>query len=448
MMDQTGSDSHLLDQDARDLGKEAILLTNRTHLEQRCELLQVDQDDLFAKARVYSDTLSRLRAKGMFQYGIPIESRPGPTVTMTIAGESRSMVMLASNDYLNLSTEPRVHAAIVGALAEYGVSAGSSRAATGYSSLHESLEADLARRYRKEAAILFPTGFDAIAGPMIALCTKRDRVLIDGSSHASILDGAHASGATVRVFPHNSVEALRETLDRTRKRVDKGGLLVVVEGAYSMDGDIARLPEIAGLCREFSARLMVDEAHAIGVYGSRGLGVTEHFALEQEVDIVAGTFSKSLGSIGGFIAADREVVTYLNYMTRKLVFSASIPPMLVAGIKAAFEIMEEAPSLRERLWENVRYLADGLEREGATLLGRETASVPVLVADDGIIFSFARDLIERGVFAYPIVFPLVPKNRSIFRLAVQARHEPSQLDRVIEVFGELMRKYRLSRSAP
>ncbi len=432
-------------QGLRALGHEAILLTNRNHLLERLEAdPQIDRGDLFAKARVYAETLHRLQAQGLFPYGVPIESRPGPTVTMTIDGARRSMVMLASNDYLNLSTDPRVHAAITGALATHGVSAGSSRAATGYSSLHAELEQEIASRYRKEAAILFPTGFDAIAGPVLALCGKQDRVILDGSSHASILDGAHGSGATVRVFPHNSAEALREALVRARKRMDGGGILVIVEGAYSMDGDIARLPELASVCRELGARLMVDEAHALGLYGRRGLGVTEHFGLEDDVDIVAGTFSKSLGSIGGFVAAERDVVTYLNYMTRKLVFSASVPPALIAGVRAAFEIMEGDPPLREALWQNVGYLADGLIGQGATILGRQTASVPVLVADDGIIFPFARDLIERGIFAYPIVFPLVPKNRSIFRLAVQSKHERHHLDRVIEAFGELLRKYRLT----
>ncbi|HTL11281.1 MAG TPA: aminotransferase class I/II-fold pyridoxal phosphate-dependent enzyme, partial [Bdellovibrionota bacterium] len=279
-----------------------MLLSNRDYLlKSYCAELNVDHSDVFAKARVYSDTIHQLKRSGVMQYGVPIESKPGPTVIMEFFGEKRSMIMFASNDYLNLSTDPRVHDAIVNTMKDYGVGAGSSRVGTGFSYMHKQLEEKLAASFGKEAAILFPTGFDAIAAPAMTLLTENDRAVIDGSSHACILEGAHLSGATVRVFAHNDPERLDDNLGRARAKAPASGLLVIIEGAYSMDGDIARLPEIVAICKKHRARLLVDEAHSIGVHGKQGHGVVEHFGLASEVDMIGGTFSKSLGATGGFV---------------------------------------------------------------------------------------------------------------------------------------------------
>lgn len=436
-----------LDQsDAQRICEQAVLLSNKDYLlNVHCKQLQTDHTDIFEKARVYCSSVDQLRKHGLMQYGVPIESKPGPTVTMEFFGEKRTMIMFASNDYLNLSVDPRVHEAIVKVLKDYGVGAGSSRVGTGYSYLHKELEAELAAGFGKEAALLFPTGFDAIASPPVALLTSGDRVLIDGSSHACILEGAHASGATVRVFAHNDVERLEDALVRSRAKVGNGGILVMIEGAYSMDGDIANLPAIVEACKKHGARLLVDEAHSIGVHGKYGHGVCEHYGLSKEVDLIAGTFSKSLGATGGFVAGDREVITYLNYMARKIIFSAALPPILVAGVRAALKIMETDSSLREKLWDNVRYLSKGMAEIGANLLGTETASVPVLIANDGVMFSFTQDLIREGIFTFPAVYPTVPKNHSLFRLALQSRHSKQDLDHTIEVFSKLLRKYGITK---
>ncbi|MCB0416540.1 MAG: pyridoxal phosphate-dependent aminotransferase family protein [Bdellovibrionaceae bacterium] len=424
------------------LSAQAILISDRDYLvNQHCAQLGVDQSDVFAKTRVYSGVIDSLRQHGIMQYGVPIESPPGPTVTMEFFGEKRTMIMLASNDYLNLSTDPRVHEAIQRCLKDYGVGAGSSRVGTGYSYMHRLLEEKLAHSFGKEAALLFPTGFDAIAAPARCLLTKDDRVLIDSSSHACILEGAQSCGATVRVFAHNSPDRLESTLQRARNKDPRSGILVIVEGAYSMDGDVARLPEILKLCRQYGARLLVDEAHSIGVHGDKGHGVCEKFGLSSEVDIIGGTFSKSLGATGGFLAADKDVITYFNYISKKIIFSAALPPLLIAGVSAALDIMENDSSLRERLWDNVRYLANGLRQVGARLMGTETASVPVLIANDSIMFRFTQDLIREGIFTFPAVYPTVPKNKSVFRLALQSRHEKQDLDHVIEVFDRLLGKY-------
>jgi 8-amino-7-oxononanoate synthase len=426
----------------RELCNRAVLLSNKDFLiNHYCASLNTDQTDIFEKARVYSGTIDELRENGLMQYGIPIESKPGPTVTMEFFGEKRTMIMFASNDYLNLSTDARVHGAITQTLKDYGVGAGSSRVGTGYSYLHQQLEQKLAKSFGKEAALLFPTGFDAISSPALSLLTPNDRVVIDGSSHACILEGAQYCGATVRFFAHNDPERLEDTLRRCREKLKNGGILVMIEGAYSMDGDIARLPEIVAVCKKYGARLLVDEAHSIGVHGAKGRGVCEHFGLASEVDMIGGTFSKSLGATGGFIAASREVVTYLNYISRKIIFSAALPPILVAGVSAALDAMENDSTLRDRLWYNVRYLAAGLEKVGARILGTETASVPVLIANDGVMFPFTQDLIREGIFTFPAVYPTVPKDRSTFRLALQAHHEKKDLDHTIEVFGRLIKKY-------
>ena len=403
--------------------------------------LSLDHRDIFNKAKALSDVVREVTHSGVLQYGVPVESRPGPRVIMEFFGEKKEMIMFASNDYLNLSTDSRVHGAIETTLKEYGVGAGSSRVGTGYSYLHKKLEEKLADSFGKEAAIVFPTGYDAISSPPLTLLTGDDRVIIDSSAHACIIDSSYASGAVVRYFSHNNPQRLEEALKRADARLKKGGILVIIEGAYSMDGDIACLDQIIPLCKKYRARLLVDEAHSIGVHGKQGHGVCEHFSLEQEVDMIGGTFSKSLGATGGFIAADRSLIDYLNYISRKILFSAAFPPILASGVYASLEIMEEDDSLREQLWENVHYLVRGLEEIGATILGDQTASIPVLIANDAIMFRFTRDLIHENIFTFPIVYPSVPKDKSIFRIALQTQHSKEDLDHTIQVFEKLLRKY-------
>ena len=424
------------------LSQKTVMISDRNYLVNTyCVEKNVDTSDLFAKARVYAEAVQELRDSGVMQYGVPIESRPGPTVTMEFFGEKRTMIMFASNDYLNLSTDPRVHDAVTHTLKNYGIGAGSSRVGTGYSYLHRELEEKLAHSFGKEAAIVFPSGYDAISSPMNTLATPKDRVVIDSASHACIVDGAQSSGATVRFFAHNNVSRLDETLKKSRELDSKNGILVVVEGAYSMDGDIAKLPEILEVCKKYGARLMIDEAHSIGVHGKKGHGVAEHFGLSKDVDMIAGTFSKSLGATGGFVAADREIITYLNYLSRKIIFSAAFPPILAAAVSKSLDIMARDTELRDMLWDNIRYLAKGMKQIGANVLGTETASVPILIGHDAIMFQFAQDLIKDGIFTFPAVYPTVPRNRSTFRLALQARHTKRDLDHAITVFDKLLTKY-------
>ncbi len=403
--------------------------------------LSINHRDIFNKAKALSNVVDEATDAGVLQYGTPIQSKPGPRVVMEFFGEIKNLIMFASNDYLNLSTDKRVHDAITTTLKNYGVGAGSSRVGTGYSYLHKKLEDQIAASFGKEAAIVFPTGYDAIASPALTLLTKDDRVIVDSSAHACIIDSSHASGAVVRYFSHNNPDRLEETLKKTDTRLKGGGILVVIEGAYSMDGDIACLDKIVPICKKYKARLLIDEAHSIGVHGSKGHGICEHFSLEKETDMIGGTFSKSLGATGGFIAADRSVVDYLNYISRKILFSAAFPPILASAVSESLKIMEEDSSLKDKLWENIRYFARGLKEVGATLLGEETASIPVLIGRDSIMFRFTRDLIKENIFTFPIVYPSVPRGKSIFRMALQTQHTKEDLDHTIDIFSKLLRKY-------
>ena len=431
--------------DVDDICNYAVQVSNRDYLlDTHCAGLKTDHSDVIAKARDYARVIRDAHSVCSIPYGVPSQSRPGPTVRMEFFGEIRTMIMFASNDYLNLSADTRVHDAVRKAMEEFGLGAGSSNVNAGYSILHQKLEQKLAVAMGKPAAILFPTGYDAIVAAPQSLLTPRDRAILDGSSHASIFEGAQSSGATVRVFAHNDVQRLEQTLQRSRQKTPEGGVLVMAEGAYSMDGDIADLPGMVAVCRKYGARLLIDEAHSIGVYGKNGHGVCEHFDLAHDVDIIAGTFSKSLGAVGGFVAAEEDVVLYMKYMCRRSVFSAALPAIIAAGVFAALEIIETDSSIRERLWENVHYLRKGLVQVGATLLGSETASVPLLIGNDGVIFRFTEDMIAAGVFTFPAVYPSVPKNHSLMRLAVQAGHQKQHLDQAIDVFGRLLKKYGLA----
>ncbi len=404
----------------------------------------VPRDDLTAKARFFSSVVSELQATGRFLFGMPCVSKPGPrAVIEDRAGRRHEVIMFASNDYLGLSADPRVHAAIREAMDEYGVGAGSSRVNVGYSGIHRELEARLATGWGKEAGLLFPTGFDAISSSIQALAAAGDRVIIDASSHACIIDGAKRSGATVRMFRHNDLGRLEAQLERGRKKGEGGGILVVVEGAYSMDGDIAPLDAMVPLVKRYGASLMVDEAHAIGVLGARGHGAAEHFGVQAEVDLIGGTFSKSLGATGGFVVADQAVITYLNYLSTRIVFSAAFPPILARGVGRAIELMEAEGELRASLWRNIQYMADGLRALGLELPEVQVGAVPVRIHRDEIMVDFAADLFAEGVFTYPIVYPSVPHGRSMFRLAMQAGHTQEDLDEALAVFGRLLGKYEV-----
>jgi len=382
--------------------------------------------DLFDKCRKFTEA-RKVMSLGLYPYFRVIDSAPGPEVTI----EGKKLIMIGSNNYLGLTNHPKVKEAAMEAARKYGSGCTGSRFLNGTLDLHVELEARLAEFVRKEAALVFSTGFQTNLGTISCLVSKGDILVIDRSDHASIVDGCRLSfGKTVK-FIHNDME----DLERILAGLDNGGgRLIVVDGVFSMEGDIANLPGIVRLAEKYSARVMVDDAHAVGVLGDGGRGTAEHFGLEDKVDLIMGTFSKSFASIGGFIAADEEIIHYIKHFSRELIFSASPPPSAVASCLAALEIMKAEPERRERLWEITHRMHKEFNRLGFNIGTTETPIIPIFIGEDMKTFQFWRLLTDAGLFTNPVVSPAVPKGQALIRTSYTATHTDNHLDRVLEIF--------------
>jgi 8-amino-7-oxononanoate synthase len=346
----------------------------------------------------------------------------------------RRVIMLGSNNYLGLTTHPKVKEAALDALRRFGTSCTGSRFLNGTITLHVELEERLAKFMGKEAALVFSTGFQTNLGTISALVGRHDTVIIDYDDHASIVDGCQlCHGKTVR-FKHNDMTSLREAL---KKANPKTGKMVVVDGVFSMEGDIAPLPEIASICKEFGARLMVDDAHSIGVLGKKGNGTASHFGMDDEVDLVMGTFSKSFASLGGFIAADEQVIDFIKHTSRPLIFSASMTPASVAACLAAVDIMENEPERRARLWHITHRMHREFRNLGFDIGNTQTPVIPIILGEDLRVFAFWKRLLDEGVFVNPVRSPAVPVGRGLLRTSYMATHSDEQLDRVLEIFQKV-----------
>ena len=387
--------------------------------------------DIFNKCRKFTK-VEELKAVGAYQYFRTIESPQDPEVI--IAG--KSLVMLGSNNYLGLTNHPKVKEAAIAAIRKYGTGCAGSRFLNGTLDIHEELEDRLAKFMRKEAALAFSTGFLTNLGTISALVGKDDVVAIDKLDHASIIDGCRLSFGEVKKFKHNDPA----DLDRVLSQGNDRGKIVVVDGVFSMEGDIADLPGIVDTAKAHGARVMVDDAHGIGVLGAGGRGTAEHFGLEDQVDIIMGTYSKSLASIGGFIVSTKEVINYIKHHSRALIFSASPPPASVASVIAALEIIEQEPERRERLWENTRMMQKGFREMGYDIGVSDTPVVPVVVGDDLNAFAMTKRLQDEGVFVNPVVSPATPPGRALIRTSYMATHTPEQLDRVLSIFERVGRE--------
>jgi 8-amino-7-oxononanoate synthase len=368
-------------------------------------------------------------AAGWYTYFQPIASAQEPEV---VVGR-RHMIMIGSNNYLGLTTHPKVLEAAHEAIRRYGTGCGGSRFLNGTLDIHEAVERKLARFKRKEAALLFSTGFQANLGILSALGGKEDVLIMDRLDHASIVDGCRLSFSETRRFRHNDMADLERALIAAKQR----GKLVVVDGVFSMEGDIANLPEIVRLARKYGARVMVDDAHATGILGKNGRGTAQHFGLEDEVDLVMGTCSKALASVGGFVAGPADVIHYLRHRARSLMFSASLPAPCVATIGAALDVIESEPERRERLWKNAERMQRELTALGFDTGQSETPIIPVILGDDRVTFEFVKRLRRRGVFANAAVSPAVPKGRALIRTSYMATHTSEHLDRVLSAFQKV-----------
>lgn len=351
--------------------------------------------------------------------------------------DGKKMIMIGSNNYLGLTSHPQVKEAAMEAVKKYGSGCSGSRFLNGTLVIHEELERKLAEFMRKEAAQVFSTGFLTNLGTISTLVNRKDNVIIDRSDHASIVDACRLSFGNVIKFKHNDMSDLKRVLSSCE---NKAGKLIVVDGVFSMEGDIANLPEIVSLAKQNNARVMVDDAHAIGVLGENGRGTSEHFNLEDEVDIVMGTFSKSFASIGGFIVASERVINYIKHFSRALIFSASPPPAAVAACLAALDIIKSEPERRERLWEITRRMHKELKALGFNIGNSQTPIIPIYIGDDIKTFQFWKMLSDEGIFTNPIISPAVSPGSQLLRTSYTATHTDEQLDRVLEVFKKVGKK--------
>lgn len=384
--------------------------------------------DLFEKCFQYS-TVKEARASGIYPYFIPLDENEGTEVIF----EGRHIIMCGSNNYLGLTTHPKVREAAIEATKRYGTSCTGSRFLNGNLTLHEKLEEELADWVGKEAALVFSTGMQVNLGTISALVGRGDILILDKDDHASIVDGAFLSGGKIERYRHNDIEHLERVLKSLPE--DKGKMLVV-DGLFSMEGDIAPLPELVPLCQTYGVRLMVDDAHAMGVLGG-GRGTAAHFDLTDDVDLIMSTFSKSFASLGGFIAGELDVIEFVQHHARSLIFSASIPPANAAAALAALQVMRDEPERIERVNQIGEKMRKAYHQLGFDTGHSVTPVIPILIGDDELTFLTWKLLFENGVFVNPVISPAVAPGRQLLRTSYMATHTDDQLDQVLSVFEKV-----------
>ena len=383
--------------------------------------------DLFEKCRTFSEWIASLKERGEFFYLREFDPPASPVVRMG----GKSLIMLGSNNYLGLATHPKVIDAAARTLQEYGTGACSSRVLTGTTSLHVRLERRLAQFKGTEAAVIFSTGFMTMMGTVSAIAGEGDVVLSDELNHASIIEGCRLTQARVVVYRHRDLSDLEEKLAACE---GGGGKLIVTDGVFSMKGTVADLPGIKRLADRYGAKLMVDDAHGMGVLGPTGRGTLEHFGMEGQVDIICGTFSKSLGTVGGFTAAPADVVTFLRLNSRPFLFSASPTPVSVATVLACLDVIEKEPELLVSLRTNAAVMKRGLTEAGFRIEETVTPIIPIVIGDDTKAFRMAGALEDEGVVVNPVVSPAVPRGGALVRVSVMASLTADQMGMALEKF--------------
>jgi len=371
----------------------------------------------------------RAIASGYYPYFREISSEQDTEVICN----GKKMLMMGSNSYLGLTTHPRVKEAAINALRKYGSGCAGSRFLNGTLDIHIELEAALARLVGKDAALAYPTGYQANLGCIATMVQKNEYIITDKLDHASIIDACMQSMGTMLRFNHNDMKSLERVLQKHEGK----NSLIVVDGVFSMEGDIADLPAIIPLAEKYGASVMVDEAHSLGVLGKGGAGSAEHFGLTGKTDFIMGTFSKSLASVGGFIAADDDLIHYLKHKSRALIFSASLPPASTASVLEALKIMEEEPERIEQLWTNTHYMLDEFQKMGYNTGASCTPVIPLHVGHMMIAFQMWKRLDEEGVFINPVIPPAVPPNSCLIRCSFMATHTREQLDFALEKFSAI-----------
>jgi len=380
-------------------------------------------------------TARQVMALGLYNYFRVIESAQENTVKY----QGRDIIMLGSNNYLGLTNHPQVKEAARDAIAKYGTGTAGSRFLNGTLDIHVELEAKLAALVGKEDALVFSTGFMVNQGVLSSLVGRKETIIVDRTDHASIIDGARLSFADVRKYRHNDMENLELVLE-SEKDTNK---LVIVDGVFSMEGDIAKLPEIVALCKKYDAVLMVDDAHGVGVLGDHGRGTCNHFGLTDDAALIMGTFSKSLASVGGFVAGDEDTIHFIKHMARSLMFSASMPPASVAAVSAAVDVMLEETWRHEALWRNNDIMRERLKEAGFDTGPSETPIIPAVVGDDMAAFKMCRRLADEGVFVNPVVSPAVEEGNALIRLSLMATHTEDQIHEAMDIMVRVGRELEI-----
>jgi 8-amino-7-oxononanoate synthase len=388
--------------------------------------------DIFAKMH-HDDNMERVIAAkelGLYPYFLPLENTEGTEVMM----EGRKIVMIGSNNYLGLTTHPKVREAAIAAVKKYGTSCTGSRFLNGTLKMHLEAEEKFAAFVGKEIALMFATGMQANLGCISAVLGRDDVVIIDKDDHASIVDACRLGFGKMARFIHNDLSSLERQLKAVPST---SGVLVIVDGVYSMGGDIAPLADIVALTQKYGARLYVDDAHSLGVLGPQGRGTAAHFGLTDQVDMIMGTFSKSFASIGGFVAGDADVMEWVKHGARSFIFSASIPPSQVAAAVAALEIMQTEPEWLERLWRNTRKMQEGYRSMGFNIGPSETPIIPIIIADEMKTQLAWKALFDAGIYTNAVFPPAVPPSKSLLRTSYMATHTDAQLDFVLDTFYQV-----------
>ncbi len=382
--------------------------------------------DLFDKCQEFTRA-EEYQAMDLYPYFTPIQEAKGNRIKV----KGQPMIMVGSNNYLGLADHPKVKEAAEKAIDKYGVGTCGSRFLTGTIDLHEELEARLADFMKREAALTFSTGMQTNFGIITTITGKGDAIIGDRMNHASIIDACRLSFADVYKYKHNDMADLERLLGNLSPDVGK---LIVVDGVFSMEGDIADLPGIVPLAKKYGARIMVDDAHGLGVLGEHGRGTAEHFGLEKDVDIIMGTFSKTFASIGGVVVGDKKVVSYIKHHARSLIFSAAATPASVASVLAILDILESQPELRRRLWEITTKMRTSYQAMGYKTGPSQTPIIPIFVGDDEKGFMLWKLLRDEGIFTTPVIYPAVPQGQALIRTSYGAGHTDEELDAILAAF--------------
>ncbi len=390
-----------------------------------------------AQLEYLSDELQKLREQKLYQKLRILETAQRPVARF----DGREVINLSSNNYLGLTTHPKLKQKALEAIEKYGVGSGAVRTIAGTMTLHMALEEKIAQFKQVEASVVFQSGFTANAGTVQAILAREDVIISDELNHASLIDGCRLSRAEIKVFPHKDVEACEKILQELQNR--PGRKLLITDGVFSMDGDIAPLPALVELAEKYGCIMMIDDAHASGVLGRHGRGTVDHYGLHGRVDIQVGTLSKAIGALGGYVCSTRDTIEFLYHRARPFLFSTSHPPSVAATCIAAFEVLEEEPERIEKLWSNTRFFKAGLKKLGFNTGMSETPITPVIVGDAALAHEFSRELFAAGVFAQGIGFPTVPVGKARIRTIVTATHTETELSRALEILETVGKKLKI-----